>query len=123
MKNVSTFILLLALTSGCAHQTAQNISPKYSEISKAFFQINLFDGISTEEAIILAQNHLIFSGEAKNYYVTSPQLHKIQEQALVFRFTPIHKTLSDSLHKPEILVYVDRHSGQTSAKKDYSKKI
>lgn len=61
-----------------------------TEIKEKFKQIDLSDGASKEEAIIIAQNHLIENGLSKDYVVTRPKvadLHMFNQWEVTFKAT------------------------------------
>lgn len=114
----------LLLTSGCAEQVHQDRGSIVKQISRSYLtDINANDGISNDEALLIAQNHVIFMGLSGDYKLEIPQLEKITSKQWTYRFLPHSKTLGEALHKPDILISIEKGSGRVSSQKDFNKRL
>lgn len=78
------------------------------------FKIEKFDGISQEEAVVIAQSEVIFRGYDKDYYFTKPNLKKLDDTSWAVEFYPVNKTFIDSISKPKLLITVGKTDGKLS---------
>jgi hypothetical protein len=99
-------VRLIAARQPAAEQAAQKA------ILKAYLsEITRYDGITLQEARIIAQSEIIFRGYGDIYYLQQPQVKFEDDRHFVFAFTPIVKTLEETVPRPERLVRVDKKSG------------
>ena len=93
-------------------QTSEKIMHEY------LYNIAKFDGITKEEAVVIAQSQLIFRGQDKQYALTKPQLVMEDNDKWEFRFVPTERTLADGAQRTPVLVDVDKGDGQADFKKE-----
>lgn len=78
------------------------------------FKVEKFDGISADEAVVIAQSEVIFRGYDKEYYITKPNLKKLDDTSWAVEFYPVNKTFIDSISKPKLLITVEKTDGKLS---------
>lgn len=75
-KAIPLFLMLiLIINKGFAMEERSDYK---AEIKEKYRQINLSDGVSKEEAIIIAQNYLIDEGLDKNYIISKPTVEDFE---------------------------------------------
>lgn len=98
-----------------ARDTGPDMTADKFRIMHAYqFGIEKVDGISPEEAVVIAQSEVIFRGYDKEYYLTKPHLKKLDDSSWAVEFYPVNKTFIDSISKPKLLITVGKTDGKLS---------
>lgn len=100
----------LHLKSGSAPSEAEITKRQIMQAYQA--QVSKFDGIDFREAKLVAQSEVIFRGYDDQYRVTQPQVKDDRERDVWrVKFFPINRTMYDALHKPNVLVSIEKKDG------------
>lgn len=97
---------------GCyAAVPRQNETPRQSILRQYYSRVDKSDGLTTEEARLSAQAHLLFIGQDREYDLLHPEDMTDDADTLTIRFRPINKTLQDIRRKPFLDMSVDKKTG------------
>jgi len=80
-KKILAFLILLTvvfLNTGCARVPIKERPSDYNSYKEKLKEIDKSDGISREEAAIIAQNYAIEQGLDKNYIITKPAIEDFE---------------------------------------------
>lgn len=110
MRYLSILSLFIILLAGCATVVSTGYEVTVSKIS----EIDISDGVDKEEAIFLAKNYLIESGNDQNCHLDNPsirsnELDNHSSWIVAFR-TVLKKRLKQGFFWYDI--YVDKNTGQ-----------
>ena len=119
-KNILTLFLpgVLCLLFGCA--STEKVSLNKQEIARAYLtKINKKDGINRREAVLLAQNELLFLGRDHEYNINGPKIVSETPRLWIIHFPSLPKTFQEVLSKPELNILVEKKDGSVRAKEIY----
>jgi hypothetical protein len=114
------FVIILSTTS-CASVPIKERSSQYNYYKEKLKGVDRSDGISRQEAIIIAQNYLIEEGWDKDYIITRPTVEELDfgtEWEVIFK-----ATYSESIRRANIFglvgifkwwicVHIDKKTGE-----------
>ncbi len=104
---------IMGSSSGSAVPTGSAAVDGRTAILKSYqSEVAKHDGINQKEALLLAQSEVIFRGYDDEYRVAHPRLMD-DDGGSHWRvlFYPVNKTMHDALHKPNVMVRVDKANG------------
>ena len=113
MKKLFTLFFLVGILtlSGCV-STPVKLTKK--EIMQDYLsKVTIHDGVTQQEAILIAQSQVIFRGIEKNYHLENPQIVFEKEDSFGIKFYSKYKSLADRDLYPNILVVVQKKDGRT----------
>ncbi|MBD3246764.1 MAG: hypothetical protein GF333_07110 [Candidatus Omnitrophica bacterium] len=101
--NILRALLILVLWTGCASTNA---------IYQRMGTVDCADGVSREEAVLLAQNHIIETPYKYRYRVAAPAIEELSEKnAWLIRFYG-KKTNISEFYRPSVYeVTIDKRDG------------
>ena len=135
---LSPVICILCLTSGCSFTSAfapngnalleskrpvvngsvggssqvDVTSAKFKVMHAYQFAVSKKDGITENEAKVIAQSEVIFRGFENEYYFTRPRLHSVNPDKWTVEFYPVTRTFREARIKPRVRVTIDKEDGQ-----------
>ena len=123
IKTLSIAGMMILLLSGCT--TTKTLPTKNPSLTRKevmhnyLSNITKYDGIDRQEAITLAQSHLIFHGQENDYYFDIPQILFEDEEGWGIRFYPITQKGTGTTLTPSVLITVNKKDGRIRFEKEF----
>jgi len=120
-EQLFTTILISIILAGCSTTVKNNkdgFNPK--AITKSYLTtIQKADGINKEEALLLAQNELIFRGYDRSFAVNKPEIFFDDSQVWGIRFFSSNKTMADMLSGRVVDVFIRKDDGRLNVRTNF----
>jgi len=123
LKSSNIICLWAAITTlsffyqGCTSPHASKHTLNRKKIMKAYLtDISQANGISREEAILIAKSQFIFRGHDRNYNLDRPQIVTEDAYHWAIKFDPINKTFKELINEPEVTIIITKGDGSTQWK-------
>ena len=108
------------LLPGCTTVSPQAAKVSKKDLAKNYLQgVNKFDGINQEEALVLAQNELLFHGYESSFDINHPQIFPRGDTNWEIRFLPFNKTMTEVLNNRTLAVLINKKDGQITVDKHF----
>lgn len=119
-KRILFISLSLLWLGGCVTSTHDYSTTSKRILSKNYLRdVQKYDGINEEEAVLLAKNEILFRGYEKSFDVNAPEIFFEDNQLWGIRFRPGNKTMSDILSGREIDIFVRKDDGRVNVRKNF----
>ena len=114
-KKILVFLVLLTvvfLNTSCARVPIKERPSDYNSYKEKLKEIDKSDGISREEAVIIAQNYAIEQGLDKNYLIAKPAIEDFQFSNELYSWNEwrviFKATFGESIEQGGIFGFVSR---------------